>query len=118
MTTETQTTELVEQAPFKAPVSKEDFPQGETKIEHTYDNGNKVVFLLLSNGSIAVVREGTGADVEAAEFEAGTDKNSYKAALMSKMLKIDGKGVNMFELKNLKAKDYLNIQVAFVDLNF
>ena len=90
---------------FKAPTSKEDFPQGETRIEHTYDNGNKVVFVLLSNGQVATIREGNGEDVELATMESNGDKQSYLTAVTASCVKVDGKPVNMFGLKERKMKD-------------
>lgn len=103
---------------FKAPVSKEDFPQDQKKIEHTYENGNKVVFLLLSNGSVACIREGSGEDVETATMESNGDRASYLTALTASCVKVDGKYVNMYELKKNKMKDYLAIQTEFAGLNF
>lgn len=104
---------------FKVPQTKEDFPLGETKIQHTYENDNTVVFLLLKNGSIARIREGSGTDVERAEVECGEDKNKYMASLMAATVTIDGKNVNMHELpEKLKMKDYLMIKSEFANLNF
>lgn len=105
-------------APFVAPKTKADFPQGQTKIEHEYENGNKVVFLLLSNESVAKIREGLGEDCERASMESNGDRTAYMSSLMSAVLTVDEKKVNMFDLKKYKAKDYLNIQASFADLNF
>lgn len=103
---------------FEPPTKKEDFPEGQNRIEHTYDNGNKVVFLLLTNGQVARIREGLGSDVEAATMESDGDKASYLTAMMASTVSIDGRGVNMFELKARKMKDYMAIQTAFAELNF
>jgi hypothetical protein len=103
---------------FVAPKSKEDFSEGSTKIEHTYDNGSKVVFLLLTNGKVARIREGLGSDVEKASMESNGDRSAYLSSMMASTVTIDEKVVNMFELKAAKMKDYLNIQASFADLNF
>lgn len=103
---------------FVAPTKAEDFPSGETRIEHTYENGNKVVFLLLSNGQVATIREGNGHDVELATAESNGDKAGYLTALTASCVKIAGKAVNMFELKERKMKDYLAVQSVFAELNF
>jgi hypothetical protein len=132
---------------FKAPTSKEDFvvkkiikktvpdpsdadpeavkeveeevEEKVTRLEHTYENGNTVIWLLLKNGSIARIREGSGEDVEKAELECGEDKHKYMSSMMSSTVTIDGKAVNMFELpKQLKMKDYLMVKSEFVNLNF
>lgn len=105
-------------APFEAPKTKNDFPLGITKIEHTYDNGNKVIFLLLSTGQVARIREGLGSDVEKASIESNGDRAGYLSSMMASTVTIDEKPVNMFELKAAKMKDYLNIQASFADLNF
>lgn len=103
---------------FETPKTKEDFLPNEFRREHVYDNGNKVIFLLLSNGSVATVREGTGKDVEAATLESNGSKEKYLTALTASCVKVDGKAVNMFELSERKMKDYLAIQSAFADINF
>jgi hypothetical protein len=104
---------------FVAPTKPEDFPQGETRIEHTYENGNKVVFLLLTSGKIARIREGSGRDAEVAEVEAGADHHKVIASMISATVTIDGKSYNMFEFsEKLKLKDYLNIKKEFAELNF
>lgn len=107
-----------EKIEFKAPATKADFPDGQTKIEHIYDNGNKVVFLLLSNGSVATIREGIGEDVEKATMEAGGDRAKWMTAAMASCVKINGKGVNMFELAKIKFKDFTALQAEFTELNF
>ena len=90
----------------------------ETKIEHTYENGKKVVFLLLSSGKVAVIREGKGSDVEAAAMQSEGNKGAYLTAMTAACVKVDGKQVNMFELKEESMKDFLAIQGAFAELNF
>lgn len=110
--------EAIQPAQFTTPKSKNDFPQGEKKIEHTYENGSKVVFLLLSNGKIARVREGLGSDVEKASMESNGDRAAYLSSMMASTVTIDEHAVNMFDLKAMKMKDYLNIQAEFADLNF
>lgn len=108
-----------EQKEFVAPQTKADFPEGVTKIEHTYENGNAVVWLLLKNGSVARIREGSGEDVEKAELECGESKEKYMSSMMASTVTIDGKNVNMYELpKKLKMKDYLTIKSEFANLNF
>lgn len=111
-------TNTTEDQKFVAPTKAEDFPQGTTEISHTYENGHKVVFLLLSNGKVARIREGKGSDVEKATMEAGGDQTAYLTAMMAATVAIDGKAVNMFELREGKMKDFLSIQSAFAELNF
>lgn len=109
--------ELIELNKFQAPKTAEDF-NGQSKIEHTYPNGNKVVFLLLGSGKIAKVREGSGRECEAATMESNGDRAKYLTALMASVVSLDEKAVNMFELADLKMKDYMAVQSAFAELNF
>lgn len=105
-------------AKFAPPTKAEDFAPGVDKIEHTYDNGNKVVWVLLSNGKVARIREGKGNDVEQATMESEGNKAGYLTALTASCVTIEGRNVNMFELKEEKMKDYLKIQSEFATLNF
>jgi hypothetical protein len=106
-----------EKKEFKAPESKEDFA-GQFVIEHTYENGSKVKFVLLSNGNVATIREGKGKDVERASMESEGDKTKYLSSMMAATTKINGRGITMYDLADLPMKDYFNIQVAFSELNF
>lgn len=115
---DTQEQEIgIEVKEFKAPANAADF-NGQTEFRHTYENGNNVIFLLLSDGRVCVVREGLGEDVEKATMEANGDKSKWMPALTASCIKINGRGINMFELLKMKAKDYTNIQAAVTELNF
>jgi hypothetical protein len=109
--------EAIQNKEFVTPKSKEDF-NGQTEILHTYDNGSKVKFLLLTCGKVATIREGKGKDVERATMESEGDRTKYLSSMMATTTKIDGKDVSMYDLAELSMKDYMNIQVAFSELNF
>lgn len=103
---------------FTTPATPQDFPAGSDTIKHTYENGNSVVFVLLSDSRIAKIREGIGEDVERATMESQGNQSKYLSSMMAATVTIDGKGVNMYDLAQRKMKDYLKIQSAFADLNF
>jgi hypothetical protein len=103
---------------FTAPTTAQDFPEGKETIKHTYENGNAVVFVILSDNRIAKIREGIGEDVERATMESQGNQSKYLSSMMAATVTIDGKGVNMYDLAQRKMKDYLRIQSAFADLNF
>lgn len=105
-------------APFLAPTKKEDFATGETEIRNTDEKGETTVYLLLSDGGVAIVREGKGTDVEKASIESGKDQSKYMSSMMASCVTVDGKRVNMYDLAAMKMKDYMKIQVAFAELNF
>ncbi len=110
--------QVVEKNEFVTPTKPEDFKSGETKIVHTYDNGNTVAFLLLKDGRIAKIREGKGSDVEKATVESNGNQAKYLTAMMAATVTIDGKVPNMYELGETKMKDYMDIQTAFAEINF
>lgn len=98
---------------------KFDFESGVERIDGKTKKGLQVVHLLLSDGRIASVREGTGMEVEEATDLAATDKKKFITGMMAKVTKIDGQEINPFEFaKQLKMKDYLAIQTVFSEVNF
>lgn len=103
---------------FRAPETATDFPTGETKIGHISKDGRQLAYVLLSEGKIAKIIEGTGNDVESATLIAGGDQKKYFSALMAGCVEIDGKAIVMEDLSLLKMKDYMRIQVAFSEINF
>lgn len=98
--------------------TKIDFSDGKTVIDHVAENGKKFKGLLLSGDRIAVIKEGTGADVEDAGVISAGNQKKYMSAMMAKCTSIDGMGMVMEDLADLPMKDYMAIQVAFSDLNF
>lgn len=80
--------------------------------------GNILKYVLLSDKRIAKVREGKGSDVEKATMEANGDNSKYLTSMMAATISINGKGINMFDLSKMKMKDYMNLQVAFSEVNF
>lgn len=106
------------QKKFEAPTCAADFPQGETVIKHTYENGNQVAFVLLKDGRIAKVREGKGSDVEKATMEAGGNQAKYLSAMMAATVTIGNRAPNMFEISEESMKDYMAIQTVFAEINF
>lgn len=95
----------------------EDFKEEKT-LSGTDTKGNQVKYVLLSDKGIVTIREGKGSDVERATMEASGDQSKYLSSMMAACVKIDGKQMNMFDLAALKMKDYMNVQLAFSDLNF
>lgn len=108
----------VQKAPFSAPTKKEDFASGETQIKHTNEKGETMIFVLLSDGGVAKIREGKGTDVEKASIESNGDQSKYMSSMIASCLTVDGKKLNMFDLAAMKMKDYMKIQVAFAEINF
>lgn len=89
-----------------------------TTLSGRDSKGNQVKYVLLSDNRIAAIREGKGSDVEKASVEAAGDQSKYLSSMIAACVKIDGKQMNMFDLAALKMKDYMNVQLAFSDLNF
>lgn len=89
-----------------------------TTLSGTDTKGNQVKYVLLSDKRIATVREGKGSDVEKASVESNGDSSKYLSSMMAACVKIEGKPITMYDLAALKMKDYMNVQVAFSELNF
>ncbi len=98
--------------------NKEAFKPGETVIDHVSESGKKFKAVLLSGDRIAVIKEGTGADVEDATMISSGNQKKYMSAMMAKCTSIEGEGIVMEDLAGLPMKDYMAIQLAFSDLNF
>jgi hypothetical protein len=96
----------------------EDFVNGTKSIEGVDKDGNAVKYILLTGNRIATIREGKGKDVERATIESAGDQSKYLSSLMSACATIEGVHVNMFDLAEMKIKDYTAIQIAFAELNF
>lgn len=83
-----------------------------------YPNGNLVKRLNLSDGSVIVVRELTGYDMQKVETMAGGKQENVVPACMSLAAKINGKLIPMEDYLKLKAKDYNKLKLAVMSLNF
>lgn len=95
------------------------FPAGERIVDAKNAAGGKVKCVLFEDGmAIATVRKGKGKDVEMATMIAGKDKEKFMSALMASVTSIDGRQVIMEELGDLEMSDYMQLQVAFSELNF
>lgn len=103
---------------FIPPSTAADFPAGEYQITNTDEKGRTTVYVLLSDSSIATVREGKGADVEKATMESQGTQSKYLSSMMAATVKVNGKPVNMYDIADLPMKDYMRIQVAFAEINF
>lgn len=74
--------------------------------------------LTLSDGRSVEILEGKGRhQVEAARMSAG-DPGKHTAALMSLLVRIDGKHVPSEDLEDLSLKEYVELQSAFAEVNF
>lgn len=80
--------------------------------------GKPAKFVLLTDDRIAMIKEGTGKDVEMATLIAGGDQSKYFSALMAGTIEINGEGIISEDLANLSMKNYMRIQVAFSEVNF
>lgn len=89
-----------------------------TTLSGTDTKGNQVKYVLLSDKRIATIREGKGSDVEKASMEASGDSSKYLTSMMAACVTFDSKGTNMYDFGKLKMKDYMNVQLAFSELNF
>ena len=99
-------------------VTIEDFASGIKSIEGIDHEGNVLKHVLLSGNSIATIREGKGKDVERATVESAGDQSKYLSSIMAACTSVNGIPVNMFDLAEMKIKDYTAIQLAFAEINF
>ena len=100
-------------------VSAENFPTGERILDAKNKDGKAVKCVLFEDGkTIARIRKGKGRDVEMATMIAGKDKDKYMSALMASVTTIDSRQVVMEELGDFEMSDYMQVQVAFSELNF
>ncbi|SHN42238.1 phage tail assembly protein [Chitinophaga sp. CF418] len=100
-------------------VLPESFPDGERIIDTKDAAGSLVKCVLFADGkTIARVRKGKGKDVEKATIIAGKDQSKYMSALMAAVVTISGEPVIMEQLADLDMSDYIQVQVAFSELNF
>ncbi len=102
---------------FIVPIKADDFGE-KTEIRNTDEKGRTKIYLLLSDKSVAEIREGKGTDAEKAAMESNGDQSKYMTSMMAATLKINGKPVNMYDVSDLCLKDYMAVQVAFTDINF
>lgn len=102
----------------KLTVTIEDFKDGATSINGTDTKGNPVKHVLLTGGVIATIREGKGKDVERATMESNGDQSKYLSSMIAACVTIDEAPVSMYDLSEMRMKDYTTIQVAFAELNF
>lgn len=92
---------------------------GEDEFEKDFDlDGSKVKLVLLSDGRLAVIREGKGKDAEDAMMIAGKDRKKYMTAMMAKTISIEDAAIPAEQLSQLSLKDYMRLQAAFADINF
>lgn len=97
--------------------SVEDFGK-ETTISAVDDQGRPVRYVLLTDNSIAKVREGKGKDVEKATMISNGDQSKYLSAMMAATIQINDTPMIMEDLGELGMKDYMRLQLAFADINF
>jgi uncharacterized protein YbjQ (UPF0145 family) len=84
----------------------------------TYENGNLVKRVKLTDGRIAIIRELNGKDVELSSRIHGNDKDKVLMAMCSVATRINENAIVIEDLELMKAKDYQKIRIACALLNF
>lgn len=85
-----------------------------------YKNGNQVKRVPLSDGRIATLRELLGSDMMKVDtmLAAGRDQEKYFPIMMHFAAKIDGFTLPIEDFENMKGKDYNQIKIQVMSLNF
>lgn len=92
----------------------------EKKIVDNIDqNGRPVKLVLRNDGGIWIVKKGKGRDAEEALRIAGTNRDLYMSAMMSRTI-TNALGVFILpeDLGDLDLDEYLRLQAAFAEINF
>lgn len=85
----------------------------------TYENGNEVRRLTLSDKTVAIVRQLTGKEMGTDVTRlTGINKDDYQYAMVAIATKFNGEGKTLEEVKEMKGKDYIKLQVANSQVNF
>ena len=84
----------------------------------THENGHQVKRVKLSNGSVAIIRELNGKDVEFTSRLHNNEKEKVIMSMTAVATKIDGQDIVIEDLEVMKAKDYNKLRMACALLNF
>jgi hypothetical protein len=85
----------------------------------TYENGRQVKRVVLSDKSIAIVRELNGAEMEGVSKAINKkEEGKYLMAVCMFATTINGGKVTMDELEQMRGRDYNRIRTACATINF